>query len=162
MSDERNELLKHFNEITKEYHQHCEWTNDKYSAVEKIRQLIQLGDKWLPTVKNINALPEPIRKYIHDLETSCDPAGMVQANTIMKDLCNQLEAKLIQQEPEIDEKYVGRKLIELIQLNSRFPKSVQQRDELNRNFITQIISDARGGAISKENLKISEAKIKEK
>ena len=41
MNDERREILKHFNEITKEYHQHCEWTNDKYSAVEQIRQLIQ-------------------------------------------------------------------------------------------------------------------------
>lgn len=35
-------------------------------------------EEWLPTVKNINRLPKPIRDYIHDLETRCDPAGMVQ------------------------------------------------------------------------------------
>jgi hypothetical protein len=30
---------------------------------------------WKPTPENINALPEPIRQYIHDLATVCDPAG---------------------------------------------------------------------------------------
>lgn len=35
---------------------------------------------WSPTVDNINALPEPIRRYVHDLETLCDPAGIVLEN----------------------------------------------------------------------------------
>jgi len=30
------------------------------------------------TPDEINALPERVRKYIHDLETRCDPAGEVQ------------------------------------------------------------------------------------
>lgn len=41
--------------------------------------------EWLPTPENINALPDPLRKYIHDLETNCDPAGMVQENALLKD-----------------------------------------------------------------------------
>lgn len=38
---------------------------------------------WLPTAENINALPAPVRAYIHALEANCDPAGTV-ADTIIK------------------------------------------------------------------------------
>jgi hypothetical protein len=34
---------------------------------------------WTPTAENINALPAPVRRYIHDLETVCDPAGDIRA-----------------------------------------------------------------------------------
>src|SRR5215475_801809 len=30
------------------------------------------GEGWLPTAANINALPEGIRRYMHDLQTRCD------------------------------------------------------------------------------------------
>jgi len=40
---------------------------------------------WLPTAENINGLPEPIRKFIHDIETNADPAQTVRENTILKD-----------------------------------------------------------------------------
>lgn len=40
---------------------------------------------WLPTTENINELPEPLRKYICDLETNADPSGMVRHNTILRD-----------------------------------------------------------------------------
>lgn len=33
---------------------------------------------WKPTAENINKLPEPVRRFIHDLQTVCDPAGDVQ------------------------------------------------------------------------------------
>jgi hypothetical protein len=49
---------------------------------------------WLPTPANINALPEPIRKYIHNLETLCDPAGIVTQNTLARDRKTQLVARL--------------------------------------------------------------------
>ena len=39
---------------------------------------LQIKDDWTPTPTNINALPEPLRDYIHDLETVCDPAGDVR------------------------------------------------------------------------------------
>ena len=40
---------------------------------------------WLPTAENINGLPEPIRKFIHDIETNADPAQTMRENTILKD-----------------------------------------------------------------------------
>ena len=36
---------------------------------------MRIKDDWTPTPANINALPEPLRLYIHDLKTVCDPAG---------------------------------------------------------------------------------------
>ena len=57
-----------------------------------VKELKPVVDKsWLPTAENINALPDPIRRYIHDLETNADPAGMVQENIILKENCKALE-----------------------------------------------------------------------
>lgn len=47
---------------------------------------------WTPTAANINALPPPVRKYIHDLETLADPAGIVQENVLGRDTIKALEA----------------------------------------------------------------------
>ena len=30
---------------------------------------------WLPPPHNLNALPDRLRRYIHDLESNCDPQG---------------------------------------------------------------------------------------
>jgi len=38
-----------------------------------------------PTSEQVNNLPEPLRKYIHDLETRCDPAGDVAELTLTRD-----------------------------------------------------------------------------
>jgi len=48
-------------------------------------------EKWLPTSENINRLPEPIRAYIHHIETNSDPAGMVRENIIAKDTITALQ-----------------------------------------------------------------------
>lgn len=40
---------------------------------------------WLPTPANINALPDHVRGYIHDLVANCDPAGMVRENAMLRD-----------------------------------------------------------------------------
>jgi hypothetical protein len=50
--------------------------------------------EWTPTTENINALPGPIRKYIHDVETRCDPTGLVQENTVLKDTVAALEKRV--------------------------------------------------------------------
>ena len=47
-----------------------------------------------PTSEQINSLPEPLRKYIHDLETRCDPAGEVRQLGLLKDQNEQLQAKV--------------------------------------------------------------------
>jgi hypothetical protein len=52
---------------------------------------------WLPTPEAINALPEPLRRYIHDLETDVDPAGMVRENVMLRAERDQLVAKLAEQ-----------------------------------------------------------------
>jgi hypothetical protein len=49
-------------------------------------------EAWQPTVQSINALPEALRKYVHDLETRCDPAGEVAANAFLREQVRQLEA----------------------------------------------------------------------
>lgn len=49
------------------------------------------------TAANINALPDGIRKYVHELETLCDPAGIVQENILLKDAMRALEIKIVEQ-----------------------------------------------------------------
>jgi hypothetical protein len=44
-----------------------------------------IGPGWQPTVENINGLPDPLRRYIHDMETVCDPAGIVARNILLTD-----------------------------------------------------------------------------
>lgn len=35
---------------------------------------------WTPTTKNLQRLPEPVRRYIHDLQADTDPAGLMRQN----------------------------------------------------------------------------------
>ena len=42
-------------------------------------------DDWTPTADNINRLPDPLRRYVHDLITRCDPAGDVQRIAVLED-----------------------------------------------------------------------------
>jgi hypothetical protein len=58
---------------------------------------------WTPTSENINGLPEPIRDYIHALETRCDPSGLVLENAMARDLCRQLEATFLALKARIKE-----------------------------------------------------------
>jgi hypothetical protein len=64
-----------------------------------VRELIRAYqgslDKWQPATKTptsaaINALPDWVRQYIHDLEARADPAGDVQARAIQEDQIAQL------------------------------------------------------------------------
>jgi len=51
---------------------------------------LEINEDWLPTPENINALPEPVRKFIHDIETNTDPAHIVRENILIKDTCKAL------------------------------------------------------------------------
>lgn len=55
---------------------------------------VTISREWLPTPKNINALPEPVRSYIADIETRSDPQYTMQENVFLKDQVRQLEHKL--------------------------------------------------------------------
>jgi hypothetical protein len=61
----------------------------------------------LPTVDEINALPEKFRQYLHDLETRCDKSGDVQTIAILREdrdalqqRVQELEARIARQERE--------------------------------------------------------------
>jgi hypothetical protein len=61
---------------------------------------LQIRDDWTPTAENINALLEPLRIYIHDLNTVCDPTGDVRElfrlqteNRMLRWECEWLAAK---------------------------------------------------------------------
>ena len=53
---------------------------------------------WQPIPNAVNALPEPLRRYIHDLETRYDPAGDVAALTLLRDQVSQLQIHATEQE----------------------------------------------------------------
>jgi hypothetical protein len=53
-------------------------------------------------VEDINNLPENVRKYIADLETNCDPAGMVAESGIISDLNGIFEKVIEVQKKKID------------------------------------------------------------
>ena len=51
-------------------------------------------ENWLPSAENINALPYPLRSYIHQLETRCDPSGDTQELVIARETCRALDIRL--------------------------------------------------------------------
>ena len=57
--------------------------------------VFELNEDWLPTPENINALPEPLRQYIHQLETLSDPARLVWQNMALKDQLAALLKKFV-------------------------------------------------------------------
>jgi hypothetical protein len=55
---------------------------------------MELPEHWQRTPENINALPEPVRRYIMHLETLCDPPGLVRENVLLKEQIAGLMKKL--------------------------------------------------------------------
>jgi hypothetical protein len=53
---------------------------------------------WVPDAEHINALPEPLRRYIHDLSTRADPAGDVATLAIQRETIAALE-RLLEEAP---------------------------------------------------------------
>ncbi len=48
---------------------------------------------WSPTADNVNALPAPVKSYVHELETRCDPSGELRELVIARDTCHALDAR---------------------------------------------------------------------
>lgn len=74
-------------------------------APEPEPEPLLIPNDWTPTADNVNALPEPLRRYIHDIETNCDPAGMVrenfqlrQENELLRKECERLSKGIDYQE----------------------------------------------------------------
>lgn len=53
------------------------------------------------TPEEINALPDRVRQYIHDLETNADPAGTIQDNALLKDQTRELDAMIARLKKEL-------------------------------------------------------------
>lgn len=68
---------------------------DSLLVQQFVRDMSQVAqgvpDGWQPTAENINALPEPVRHYIHDLVSNADPAGTARDLTITQDTIRELE-----------------------------------------------------------------------
>jgi hypothetical protein len=58
-------------------------------------------DKFIPDADHINALPGPLRRYIHDLETRADPAGDVAEIALLKENNAALWARVRELEAQV-------------------------------------------------------------
>ena len=58
-------------------------------------------DAFIPDADHINALPGPLRKYIHDLETRADPAGDVAEIAMLKENNAALWARVRELESQV-------------------------------------------------------------
>src|SRR5215467_10840684 len=65
-----------------------------FLEIDASEEAVAGGEGWLPTTENVNALPEGIRRYVHDLETRCDPAHDVQKMALQADTIRGLDAKI--------------------------------------------------------------------
>ena len=59
--------------------------NERNALISRLAEAGKNYEGWLPTADNINALPETLRRYIHDLATLCDHTGIVAENILVKD-----------------------------------------------------------------------------
>lgn len=75
---------------------------------ETICRLIEqsIASDWIPSADNINKLPDPLRKYIHDLETNTDPAGIVRENICLKENCKALQILIEQGRPKVSREFI--------------------------------------------------------
>jgi BMFP domain-containing protein YqiC len=55
-----------------------------------------------PTAAEINALPEKVRLYIHDLVTRCDKSGDVQTIALLREDRDALQKRVEELEAEIN------------------------------------------------------------
>jgi len=72
-----------------------------FLEIDAAEAAIAGGEGWLPTAENINALPDGIRSFVHDLQTRCDPAGDVQKMALQADTIRGLDAKVRELEAEL-------------------------------------------------------------
>jgi len=86
-------------------------TKAKYEQAHlQIKEMIHhagIDEGWLPTPENINALPEPVKKFIYHIETNTDPAHIVRENILIKDTCKALVLKLEERAPMVDQAFVN-------------------------------------------------------
>jgi hypothetical protein len=55
---------------------------------------VRIPTSWTPTTENINNLPKPLRRFVHDLQSNCDPAGMIRENICLKENLAALQCRI--------------------------------------------------------------------
>lgn len=65
------------------------------SEIDRLRYELRVVTNFRPTPDCINRLPDALRDYIHQLETICNPAGLVQDNVVLRDQNEQLQAMIL-------------------------------------------------------------------
>ena len=65
-----------------------------FLEIDATESAVAGGEGWVPTVANVTALPEGIRRYLHDLETRCDPAHDMQKMALQADTIRGLDARV--------------------------------------------------------------------
>jgi len=73
----------------------------EFLAIDATEAAVAGGEGCLPTAENVNALPEGIRRYVHDLETRGDPAHDVQKMALQADTIRRLDARVRELEAEL-------------------------------------------------------------
>jgi len=58
--------------------------------------LFYFDDTWTPTSENINALPDKVKAYIHEVQTEGDKAFTLQNLVLTKDQCEQLQLEVVE------------------------------------------------------------------
>lgn len=98
----RNELADDFasmrQEIAREKAETAHWKS-RWASEGDARA--QGWTDWTPTPENVNALPDALRSYIHQLHTACDPSGDTQARILAEDTCRAQELELAQRDETI-------------------------------------------------------------
>lgn len=94
----------------------------------------KVHDDWLPTPENINALPTPLREYIHNLATNFDPAGIVRENILIKDTCKALVIRLEEKKSKVDIEEKARELFAW----SADPRTIKECEDFIRSIVKEI------------------------
>jgi hypothetical protein len=65
---------------------------------------LDIPDDWQPTPEAVNALPEPLRRYVANLETVADPASLVREATVQRETALALAERVrqLEQPPQVD------------------------------------------------------------
>jgi hypothetical protein len=69
------------------------------------REAVKSDTSYPPTVDEINALPDNLRRWIHELETNADPAGTIRRCALLEQENAQLRAALAERDDNA-ERYV--------------------------------------------------------
>lgn len=138
-----SELIKTLDEIWKFYENNKQGIINfftKRASIEQIKRML-ISEEWLPTPENINVLPEPVRKFIHEIEMNCDPAGIVRENILIKDTCKALVIKLEEKKKKITKDWIEEKARGLwISLNNANVNYIK----IIKDFIRSLVEEIQG------------------